>query len=366
MEPLTIRIENLKAIRLFEWSPSGVCVLVGPNGSGKTTALRVLEVVRAAVTNGYAFGLRLLGAGPLRNLDASNSTPELTLSSGEVRWRLFIDRTDQPLEQASEGPREVFDRSAGSGMLIFNSWRGERVHFRPRPGELVLGQISDASEGVKRIAQLVDGYRYYAHPDLSVLRLEGSLGTEETSLDERATNLFSVLRNWRDLSEHEHRLDFVYEWMSEMFPGFRRLDFLNWGQRVGVSLAIRPDTEKLLASDLADGFLAALCRLTAIASTSNGIVAIDEPETSLHPELIAKLIEASREWSRIKAAVVVLATHSPVVLDQFKDEPEQVFVMQPGHEKLPVPLTDLKKRDWLKHFSLGDLYSHLEVGAPGK
>ncbi len=123
-------------------------------------------------------------------------------------------------------------------------------------------------------------------------------------------------------------------------------------------------TEKMEPADWSDGFFTTLCHLASVASVDqSGIVAIDEPENSLHPELIVKLIEAMRDWSKQRGVTIVLATHSPVVLDQFRDEPEKVFVMQAGHEQQPVPLDQLKQRDWLRHFSLGDLYSHLEIGA---
>jgi len=49
------------------------------------------------------------------------------------------------------------------------------------------------------------------------------------------------------------------------------------------------------------------------------------------------------------SVTVLLATHSPVLLDQFRDEPEQVFVMQSDLEHLPVAAENL-----------------LEIGAAGK
>jgi hypothetical protein len=52
-------------------------------------------------------------------------------------------------------------------------------------------------------------------------------------------------------------------------------------------------------------------------------------------------------------------------LNAFRDDPEDVFVMDPAADTLPVRLTDLRNPDWLTHFSLGDLYEHLEFGAQG-
>ena len=123
--------------------------------------------------------------------------------------------------------------------------------------------------------------------------------------------------------------------------------------------------EKLGPTDWAGGFFTALLHLTALASSDQGgVVAIDEPENSLHPVLILALIEAMRDWSAQYDVTVLLGTHSPVVLDCFRKEPDQVYVMEKGKSQHPLVLTDVKKREWLDHYSLGDLYAQLEVGAP--
>jgi hypothetical protein len=49
-------------------------------------------------------------------------------------------------------------------------------------------------------------------------------------------------------------------------------------------------------------------------------------------------------------------------LDEFKEEPGSVFVMEHGREDRPVPLTELFDPEWLARFSLGRLYEHGEFG----
>ena len=366
---LTIRAENLKALKKFEWSPSGVCALVGPNGAGKSTALRIIHMLRRSLESGYDEGLRVFGTGPLRNLDSpEGSQPKVSLEYGDLNWTLVLERTDAPSEQATRGGVAVFPRArAPDKENWFRSTSDVLTPVKTVANQLLLGQMSPVIDvGAANVARLIRASRYFSRPDLSSLRDEGSTSTNDTSLDSQSKNLFAVLRNWRDRSEHEFRQEFVLNELSQLLPGFRRLDFENWGPRIGAALPVPGSEQKLPPSDWSDGFLTALCHLTAVASVGQGIVAIDEPENSLHPELIVRLIEAMREWSRQRGVTIVLATHSPVVLDQFRDEPEKVFVMQPGHDQQPVPLDQLKKRDWLQHYSLGDLYSHLEVGASGQ
>jgi predicted ATPase len=112
--------------------------------------------------------------------------------------------------------------------------------------------------------------------------------------------------------------------------------------------------------------LTTLLHLCAVASAPDGgMVAIDEPENSLSPFAIRQVIQTIRERAAQKDLTVLLATHSPVLLNQFKDAPEDVWVLDLDHEETPRRLTDLHDEDWLARFSLGDLYAREVVGAPG-
>ncbi len=114
----------------------------------------------------------------------------------------------------------------------------------------------------------------------------------------------------------------------------------------------------------ANGWLTGLLHLTAVAGGQPGsLVAIDEMENTLHPFAIRKILESMRQWGEQQKLTVCLATHSPVLLDEFKDEPESIFVMELGQEENPVPLTKLQDEEWLAQFSLGSLYAHGEFGS---
>jgi predicted ATPase len=365
MAAWTIRATSLKALSQFEWSPSGVCALVGPNGSGKSTALKLVHFVGTALRSGYDQALRVFGNGPLQSFRSNQLTPPLlTIKLRDVSWSLSFDRTESPWEEASVRGAEVYARAGGSSRML--SVTSGTPSFLNKPNELVLAQVdAGSSPELESLRLALYSSRLFFRADLSSLRMEGSTVSNSLELEPQGRNLFTVLRNWRDQSEHEERFTFVMEGMAECFPGFKRLDFVGWGPRQGAELPQAGSSDKLQPSDWSDGFLSTLCLLTAAATVDHGLLAIDELENSLHPELIVRVMELLRDWSRRKGVPILIATHSPVVLDQFRDDPERVFVMQPGAEKQPVALDTLKKRDWLQHFSIGDLYAHGEVGSPG-
>lgn len=177
--------------------------------------------------------------------------------------------------------------------------------------------------------------------------------------------MFSVLRNWRDKKPDRVRYEFVIGGLRDIFADFfDDLEFEKAAQVVGADLRLKRD--RVHSASLApDGWFVALLHLTALASTDDGdLIAIDEPENALHPHAIRLLLDRMRSWSRQRSVTVLLATHSPVIINDFETCPEQLFVMQHDRPVNPVSVVELKQREWLAHFALGDLYMREEFGAP--
>jgi hypothetical protein len=70
--------------------------------------------------------------------------------------------------------------------------------------------------------------------------------------------------------------------------------------------------------------------------------------------------------SEERALTIVLTTHSPVVMNCFRDEPEQVWVLERARDKASVPstMTELHSEEWLAQAKLGSLYERLAFAAP--
>src|SRR5204862_7719071 len=110
--------------------------------------------------------------------------------------------------------------------------------------------------------------------------------------------------------------------------------------------------------------LTGLLHLTAVASAPpGGAMAIDEFENALHPFAVRALLDHIRTWADDHGTAVTLATHSPVLIDQFKADPSRLLVMDTTPELGPTAVDKLRDPEWLAHFSLGDLYARGEFGA---
>jgi predicted ATPase len=362
--PLRLQVRNYRGLRAVDWSPEGVCALVGANGSGKTTLLDVPALLGDALDRGLARALEQHGGiANARNMRAREDEPYyFEIAIDDLAWRLAPVQTDngfRPEERLSRGSARLITREAGSD----NATIWDKVE--PARDVLALGIAAKDREEVSPLAETLTRYRLYGQYDIAALRRSGSPESSERRLDRRGTNVFSVLRNWRDKKADRERYELVIEGLRDMFPDFfDDLDFAKAAQVVSVDLHLRGSGVHS-ASLAPDGWFVALLHLTALASTHAGdVIAIDEPENALHPFAIKVLLERMRTWSGRRSVTVLLATHSPVIINAFDDCPEQLFVMEPDQQVCPVAVTDLKDRDWLAHFALGDLYMREEFGAP--
>jgi predicted ATPase len=88
---------------------------------------------------------------------------------------------------------------------------------------------------------------------------------------------------------------------------------------------------------------------------------LDEPEVSLHPELLSLLADLLREASN--RTQLIVATHSDRLIRFLK--PEEVLVMDSDNEGMSTVkwADELDLGEWLKDYSLDELWSNGRLGA---
>ncbi|MBA3546983.1 MAG: AAA family ATPase [Nannocystis sp.] len=410
---LAFRAQAFGPLNRVDWTvPPGVSAIVGPNRAGKSTLLALPEFIRISIDSSVNDAVKQLfgGTAYFRNLNApATSSPGVGLSVETVAWDIDITIAAgaiAPLcaEQLKRDDRVVFSRAFGSSEGKDDS-DVKRISLGPRvlpaicseTAQQILEQkpevfardnkktftLSDLeflekSQIPQLLVDILAGswlastsihfasYRTYNYRIQHLLRY-GSTHSSDTALERSGENVFPLLRNWRDDSETEHRFDFVISTLREAFPHVKRLDFEQAGDTVTMMIRDRrwPD-RKIPISRESTGLITALLQLCAVASCKRGgMVTIDELETSLHPHAIRVLIAAFRRWATEHDLRIVLATQSETVLDQFHDDPGQIYVIEPKQETSPRSLTDMFDAEYLAQFSLGDLFSHLEFGSNG-
>jgi predicted ATPase len=370
--PSAIRVEtrNFRALRWTDWTPSGVCVLVGPNGSGKTTLLTLLEFLRNAYLRSAPSAIdHIGGVYGLRSWGVPEEEPVLVaFTVGDLRWELQLTAQGPTLserlgERVTRGDEVVLSRAALSHRLVY---RGDELLIADREERLGIRIVADGdnTEELSPLVRALTSLRVYRSYNLWGLQTNGSRQSGDLYLHPAGQNVFTVLRNWRDRRELKPQYEFVVTRLRSAFPEvFADLDFHVAGLTITVDL-IDPKSNQPCPLALApDGWITGLLHLTAVAGAAKGsLIAIDDFGNDLHPYAIRELTLAIRDWAEERDLIVCLASHSPVLLDEFKEQPSSVFVMEHGLEKRPVPLTELYETDWLARFSLGRLYEHGEFG----
>lgn len=368
----SIHVRNLRALRKVNWCPEPpVTVLIGANGAGKTTLLQTLKLMSLAYQRGLPEAVRIVlgGSSNLRTWGISAEEPvEIGLDIGEVSWRIQLVEREGSVdylnnEHLSEQGRVVFSRDS----LGEFSYAGERIEPSQQLGLRALMDRGVHDPALRVMAEFLQNISGYHDPDLWTIRHKGSDTTEDRNLNPRGNNALALLRRWHQERANNYRYRFVIEGLAAAFPNtFETMDFVEAGNTL-VARIYRPGKEiPSQLSDEANGILQLLILFCEIAAAeSESVIAIDEPENSLHPYALRAFLRRTTRWAREHNLTVLLATHSTVLLDELTGNPEQIYVMKKpdSGEFMPSRLDRLYDSEWLEGFKLGDLYEQGEIGS---
>lgn len=369
----TVHIRNLRVLQRVKWAPSGVSVLVGANGSGKTTLLLSLKLIRAALDRGLPDAVTgvLGGSHNLRNLDSgegqSSEPIELGLDVNQFSWRIRLIPHGPTVnyladESLKDGNKIIFEKD---NMGKFR-YRGKQLESDERIGLRTLLDAHYNDPAIEGIAGFIRGIAVFHDPDLWSLRINGSRTTDDRHLHSRGSNAFTMLRKWMQEKSQRQKYQFVLDGLRAAFPELiSDIDFKEAGQTIVMQTYRGAKTETPLPIGTeANGVLQMLVLLCNIAQAEPGsLVAIDEPENSLHPYAVRSFLRFLSTWAKKNQLIVILTTHSTVLLDQFNDKPSQVYILASKSEKVPVPLNEFKDPNWLSRFRIGELYADSELGS---
>jgi predicted ATPase len=79
-----LRLQNFRVLRQARWAPSGVCLLAGANGAGKTTMLDALLFLRVLFERGHEAAFANVG-GSLPSVRPRSPKPNRWCSNSGSR-----------------------------------------------------------------------------------------------------------------------------------------------------------------------------------------------------------------------------------------------------------------------------------------
>jgi len=222
--------------------------------------------------------------------------------------------------------------------------------------ELALAQVPRMYAEPETLRSLLAGIQFYSFLDVTqraVVRLPQSL-TPSRRPGPNGQNLFSALYNLRATDPDIYGR--IEELLEIGFSGFQGLEFpvVGAGQ---VTLAWDQAwfRESLYPNQLSEGTLRFLWLITILLSPDTpALILLDEPEVSMHPELL-KLLAGVLQDAALRGQVLV-ATHSPDLIRWL--EPGEVLVTEKDETGATqfIWADSLDLEAWLEEYTLRDLW----------
>ncbi|RKH13426.1 DUF2813 domain-containing protein [Corallococcus praedator] len=308
--PITrLEISGYRSVRQLHLELGPVNVVVGPNGSGKTNLYRALYLLAASAEGRLA-----------RTLAEEGGTPSVMWAGPRdpkkpVRLKVAVDLDDLGYElQCGPVPgsgtafaldpevkeEHLWAYSGGRrGVLMERKDRtaflrdadGTKVTFPTElwTAESVLDQLSDPHRfpRLMEVRRALASWRFYHHfrtdPDAPLRHPQVGVRTPVLAHDGRdlAAALQTILEVGDDAA--------LEQGLDDAFPG-ARLEVHAQEGRFSLFVQMPGLLRPMAATELSDGTLRYLCLLAALLSPRPPpFLALNEPETSLHPELLKPL-----------------------------------------------------------------------------
>ncbi|MBL8934858.1 MAG: AAA family ATPase [Archangium sp.] len=367
-----LSVKGFKTLLDFEAPLSQVSVLVGPNNCGKSNVLKALTFITNTFKNGPMNAISQAG-GPEAVL-AKNGKQQLTFELKAIFDGIPITYYLEPRIGLSAG-REWFN--VGPNAETTGGWR----ESQPQTGFFIAKNTEFAVGGspgdVLRLtathpqcpAVLRRFYNFLCGgftADFSSAALRSSSQVDpNATLSATGEGLAAVLDNL-DGSRPTVRSQIDKE-VHAAIPRVTRVVTIPDVNRGFKVLGVAEGDDVFRAQSVSDGVLLYIA-LSTVAQMSGGetLVGLEEPDKGIHPRRIREVLDQVYRLANAGSQFVI-TTHSPVLLNEFRDHPESVLILDRDeagtHARQLSSLPDVEQQ--LRDVQLGDLwYSGVLGGVP--
>ncbi|MBW7874904.1 MAG: AAA family ATPase [Candidatus Cloacimonetes bacterium] len=338
----SIRIKNFKSFRSAELNDlPNFCVIVGANGTGKSTVFQVFEFLRFAMQNNIHVALTRLGGsrgfkevrsrnseGPIEielkfrsSLDAPLTTYFLQIN--EEQGKTVIEREILKYRRGSSGqPWHFLDFSRGKGTAVTNELEKVReVKDLVREEQILKSSDILAIKGLAQfqkfpavvaLGNLIENW-HISDFHISKARPEQEAGYAE-HLSREGENLSLVI----EYLYHQKRevFDKILSLIKMRVPGISNVESKTTEEgRVLLKFQDGAFEDPFLARYVSDGTIKMLAYLTLLYDPNpHPLLCVEEPENQLYPKLLWELAEEFRSYAN-RGGQVFVSTHSPDFLN---------------------------------------------------
>lgn len=372
-----LHIQNYKALRDVTLDLTPMHVLIGPNDSGKTS---ILEAV-AALCRSVDHELPQAFTGSWEGADlvwqgATGQNVMLSAAAGtggsEFLYQLWI-------HFGANGRRaqvvlETFQSSAGPTPTLHNKEKREwTMVFGYTSG--ITGTLQPEQDVARAVADQLAGSRSYRW-DPRLLALPVAADAKRIlRIESDGFGLAMCLDDM--LGQSRQKFDSLEKRFVEEFPLFEsirlrrmegysgpvddpeRVPKLTKAAGKGIEFKLKGSSQVIPATQVSDGVLIVLAYLTLMhLPEPPQYLLIEEPENGVHPKRLKEIIGFLRKMTEEHGCQVIMTTHSPYVLDEFKPEEVTMCRMEDDGAVSTMSLSKSKKvREQIDVFTLGEIWT---------
>lgn len=372
-------------------------VLIGPNGCGKSSLLQSIDFLRAFFMSSVEVYLKDRGW-------RYDDLPNLRQTQRNIRWEL---KACLDADEAGVGAGEYHyvvvlqprkHLGVGEESLSWTPVSGEPLRLLDREGRKVvlLNRATGESESLEtiglpasimsqmesqkdrsqypemlRFRSWIEQFRSYLIWDPKVLRTPDRGRQQE--LGPSGEHLAAIIGQMRERDAEAFRR--LVKRVQRLFPTVTDISVSGrgWGWR-SIHLHERNGKDCVFNSQqMSDGVLRLLAITTLLyVDRIPSLITLEEPENGIHPQLVREVVQILREITQRKPpnrCQVFFTTHSPYVLDEFYDHPDEVYCMDRPRPLAGASITRLSEnrqinvvRDAFEH-SLGEAWASGLLGA---
>lgn len=359
----TLAVENYRSLRRLVLPLGRLNVVTGANGSGKSSLYRALRLLADSARNGAVAALAREGglqstvwAGPAvigRAVKQGRYPVQGTVSTGPVSLKLGFAGDDfgyaidlgipTPSDSAFSLDPEVKVECLWAGPVlrpsgviaerggptakireVGGSWQIAREALRPF--DSMLSELADPVRApeLMQMRERIRSWRFYDHvrTDAQAPARLPQIGTRTPVLGHDGADLAAALQTIREIGDQAALAKAV----DLAFPG-SRVEILSQDGRFELALHQKGMLRPLGAAELSDGTLRFLLWVAALLSPRPpSLLVLNEPETSLHPDLLPALADLIVTASAHTQVVAV--THAQPLVKALQKAADEVHTIR--------------------------------------
>ena len=226
--------------------------------------------------------------------------------------------------------------------------------------ELVLRQVTDPQRYLPSfvVREAINSIAGYSKFNFDKVRQPAEANDIKRliSTGENLSQLLSYLNN-----NYSFQYEKIRECLSDINPNFIGIGYNVFGSRLYLSLREKNLSHAIDALHMSDGTLKYLLLLSIFHNPERGLfIGIDEPESCLHPDMIRAV--ANMMKNAAKTSQIIVATHSALLLNAFELDDILVFEKNSQNETLIKRYSEEDFADYECDILPGQLWLNGEIG----